>query len=514
MLVKRSIVERWYQTDSWVYRNFSFLFKNPLWSKQVPAGFSVCPYFWLSLFSFFIFKPFFVAPIHYGIRPILRLFGKPAAAIDGLCRKLLTKIIGDSSKFEVPGISIFATLLLTALVTCVGVLLTFGVIKLVALYAYLQGFSAGIFAFWSGLSFIVMWITLGIHKGVTNTDCKTMNYLWVWLVLFLVSCSIFVPTEIISIITSFASGIGIIAKSVGVVIWKGICYCGTGIAIGATWIGKMFMFLLNWKLWAFLVCPLVVITVIGWLGDKVLSFLDRKQKDNLLQVNPQELYAQYRESWISLFIRILMASSYWKNGDIFENLPHHKKKACCLLKYSLYRAAFEKMWKDKLDILQVKYPTTKWNELKNTLRYQNTKIRFSELEEALVDKYDVFNFDADSFGFAIYEVINSPPWKNEIELLAESYRKQDERKKERREARKHSWAHMTCLKFTTTLDNGASSVGRGLKKLCKLVWWVICEVGTFFAYMWTLLKAKKQGACPYILFKSSTDTDTLTNDPK
>lgn len=475
----------------------------------------MCPYFWLSLFSFFIFRPLFVAPIHYGIRPLLRLFGKPASFVDSLCRKLLTKIGGDSASLAAPGISIFFTFILTlvALVAVGGVV--FLGAKLVALYAYLQGFSAGIFAFWSGLSFIVMWITLGIHKGVTNTDCKTMNYLWIWLVLFLVACGIFVPTEIISIITGFGSGIGLIAKSVGVIIWKGICACGTGIAIGATWLGKFLLSLLSWKPWAFLILPwwgfIVLLTIMGWLGDKVLSFLDGKQKDNLLQTNPQELYAQYRQSWIGLFTRVLSESKHYKSGDEFQHVPGYKEKACRTMSYSLYRAAFEHMWKDRLDKLQTTFPSTKWDELRGVLKLDGTESRFRHLHEALNGTFEPFYFDTSTFGSSINAVMNTT-FKKDIEDLAESYRKQDERKEERREARKHSWSHLTCLKFTTAIGNGASSVGRGLKKLCKLVWWVICEIGTFIAYMWTLAKAKKQGACPYILFQAPTNT--LTNDPK
>lgn len=45
MLIKKSIVEQWYQRDSWVYKNFSYLFSNPLWTNPIPNGFSVCPYF-------------------------------------------------------------------------------------------------------------------------------------------------------------------------------------------------------------------------------------------------------------------------------------------------------------------------------------------------------------------------------------------------------------------------------------------------------------------------------------
>lgn len=57
-LVPSSVFSAWYRRDSAVYRNFAFLFVNPLWQKSIPGGFSLCPLFWLSLFSFAIFRPF------------------------------------------------------------------------------------------------------------------------------------------------------------------------------------------------------------------------------------------------------------------------------------------------------------------------------------------------------------------------------------------------------------------------------------------------------------------------
>ena len=93
MLVKQSIVEKWYQRDSWVYKNFAYLFQNPLWNKAIPGGFSVCPYFWLNLFSFFIFAPpmaklagWFQATDHPSYLPLLSVLTGLAAfsAVAGL----------------------------------------------------------------------------------------------------------------------------------------------------------------------------------------------------------------------------------------------------------------------------------------------------------------------------------------------------------------------------------------------------------------------------------------------
>src|SRR3954465_9064402 len=76
MLVKKSVVEQWYVKTHPVYKNFAYMFDNPLWSKSVPNGFSVCPYFWLSLFSLFVVKPFVRATLWF--RPKIRKLGRPA----------------------------------------------------------------------------------------------------------------------------------------------------------------------------------------------------------------------------------------------------------------------------------------------------------------------------------------------------------------------------------------------------------------------------------------------------
>jgi hypothetical protein len=39
----------------------------------------------------------------------------------------------------------------------------------------------------------------------------------------------------------------------------------------------------------------------------------------------------------------------------------------------------------------------------------------------------------------------------------------------------------------------------------NFICWVFSNIGTFLAYMWMLIKAKKQGACPYFRF---TDPST------
>jgi hypothetical protein len=57
-LVPLDHIKRWYRADSFICRQFSYLFVNQLWTKQVPKGAAVCAYFWSAMFSLFMFRPF------------------------------------------------------------------------------------------------------------------------------------------------------------------------------------------------------------------------------------------------------------------------------------------------------------------------------------------------------------------------------------------------------------------------------------------------------------------------
>ncbi len=56
-LVPDNVVSDWYSRQSLVFRNFAYLFQNPLWQRPVPQGFSLCPYWWSAVFSLLVFRP-------------------------------------------------------------------------------------------------------------------------------------------------------------------------------------------------------------------------------------------------------------------------------------------------------------------------------------------------------------------------------------------------------------------------------------------------------------------------
>lgn len=87
-LVSQNVIAAWYRKDAWTYRNLAFIYRNPLWQKPVPQGFSLCPLFWSALFSLFILRPMIY--LFIGLRAILRHLGlgKLVKATDRLAERI------------------------------------------------------------------------------------------------------------------------------------------------------------------------------------------------------------------------------------------------------------------------------------------------------------------------------------------------------------------------------------------------------------------------------------------
>ncbi len=71
-LAPQSTISHWYRTDSFVYHNFAFCYQNPLWSRPIPKGYSLCPFFWQSMIVGLILMRLFV----YSVLPFKALVGK------------------------------------------------------------------------------------------------------------------------------------------------------------------------------------------------------------------------------------------------------------------------------------------------------------------------------------------------------------------------------------------------------------------------------------------------------
>lgn len=508
MLVKKSIVEKWYQRDSWVFRNFSYLFSNPLWDKHVPNGFSVCPYFWLSLFSFLIFRPFFVFPVRYLLAPIVRLFGRPARFVDRLSVKFNNWLFKFPDENPPPGVGF----LLALLDLCFFVLLTFITFGSYAYisegYEYLGETSYAPFALWSGLSLLGLFSVIGLHKWITESECKTMNYFWIWLAGFFVAALYFIPGDLLSLSQITASVVWILVS--GAFIWLGswawtiLSYIGLGLWYGAVWaftFKPVNSWLIPW--WGYF----LGMAAFGWLFAQFSYLLDKWTWDKL-EINEKDVYlAKCRDAWINLFVRALQTDKmYGKNNmAISENdelkaqftesdLWHYQLKTAISLKSRLYAAAFEVMWKDELDKLQEHYPNIYKVSPSRLRSLHSATAAFNVLKEELgID----IKYTTNAMWQAIANAYKQPSVKKEIDEAAAAWMKFDEAAEKRKENRKKSWAHVTCVRVTTAIGDGIGTAAIGLwAGIC----WVCHQTKILCAYLWMLAKAKKQGACPYFPF--------------
>lgn len=495
MLVKRSIVERWYQTDSWVYGNFAYLFKNPLWQKRIPRGFSVCPYFWLNLFSFFIFRPFFVAPIQYVFSPLIRGLGKPAKWVDDHCQELLRALKMGGS--EPPtGAATMLILVLFLLVGCIAGAATLGVIKIVALGKYLYSLDSadhlGIFAYWSALSFAGLFGVIGLHKLITKTECQTMYYLFVWLALFIVACFVFIPHDIIT-------GTGIFFSVIGTGIWAALKAVGSFLAWAGIGCGKGLAWFFMLKPFYLIPVPwwgyFVALTIVGYFSTYILDKWEQNTLDNYRSSGTEGML-HFRRAWTGLFYRILMESRAYKSGSAVDSLfgEEYLDKACVVLRQELYERAIEILYGEQLNTLQSDYPLLKQGGWKAVANSNGSDERFSELNNQL-DKTPANRLRFDSYEFlkAMRQAAKEPGIKAQLNQMATHYKNNSEAALKRRQEWLNSWHHKACLQVTGAIADFVRKTGRGLRFL-------FTNLGTFLAYMWMLIKAKKQGACPYMTF--------------
>ena len=79
-LVKEEVYTKWLKKDHWIYRQFSYIFNNQIWQKDVPKGYPLCVYFWTSILLGFCTLKLFVVPSLLVLGAIVKYtMGRPEA---------------------------------------------------------------------------------------------------------------------------------------------------------------------------------------------------------------------------------------------------------------------------------------------------------------------------------------------------------------------------------------------------------------------------------------------------
>jgi uncharacterized protein YerC len=205
-------------------------------------------------------------------------------------------------------------------------------------------------------------------------------------------------------------------------------------------------------------------------------------------------------------------SDYYRKGELFHDGDarnpdwydgilngSYLNRAAYSYRDTIYRKALEIMMANKLEQLKTSYPVLKYDLWENFAKNNNIEGRFRRLD-TILDGVTTPNleFTTEDFGKAIKQAVETPEIKSFLDMMVAEFDRKDKETKARVEAKKTSWATVTCKRVTTALTYGANAFGRTLKN-------VFVQIGTFLAYLWMLVKAKKQGACPYFKFTNPNE---------
>ena len=504
--VSESVIDRWFDPveNSWVYRGFCYLFQNPLWNKKLPKGFSLCPYFWLSVFSWTLFRVFIfgVAYPIIGLGKLLYfMFGKPAV--------VLNSKINDMAK----------DLALPALIVII-------------LFAILAPAAIGIMLWWwtLGSAFLQTFVVLAaINLGILipaliytennrykTVRCRPLFYLLPVGLASMAILFIFFPAQILAALST--SGWGILVAI------KGMCkFALTSLVFAIKWVGIGIWFAIKWVgigIWFALSYAIFGIAVGLWLIAlgalstvlmKVVDVFDKKAVekkavDRSINAYHWQSFAYNvfvrNEEWIDDLTNKILWSSLklgMINGKARENLARRIAQKIAL------DVIFGMKWngsdslevpKELIGISQLDFEACQRGFVQRgesvPEQYYDAVHKYFEKAYTAINAIDV--------GEVGEKIVKSDA---DIQRRMENYRHRYEvaQKREARCARNTEVIKRISSKIVKFLAFPLIVLWRCFKTFINGVWFVLKEIGRLLVYLWIVLKHVKQGACPYRRFE-------------
>ncbi len=429
-LVPQSTVSAWYRNDSFVYKNFRFLFKNPLWSKDMPRGFSLCPYFWLSMFSLCIFRPFvymFLAAQFVSKKTGLSI-------VLSKCKKMLFKGCRFANEEDLSPIYVLGIVLIIALciLSSISHSIYVSYAEVHAIPAFILPLSLGLIT----IGCFIYTVVKGDIGGCTNR-CEVEWYSRVSAIICVGLAYWLMPSEFVAVIKDSVD----MMKSIVAFFWNCIESIGWGIGWIFTSIYGGIKFLCTKFASIFLSNTVVIISSVGFI--------------------------------VAVLIYSYIAAKF--------NLFPEKKEEKDDEKIDPIYGLIHNVWLDR----RVTCPSSefiKWAKLYHTPIINDChaqKIDYSNFYETLITQYE------------IYWQKHYERERNEAKLRAERAAKRDAR----------------CKKVTKALSLAFTPIIMTIKWLWKITKAFFKNFVIFLAYMWELVKARKQGACPYLKFTESNPVE-------
>jgi hypothetical protein len=429
-LVSLNTVNRWYRKDSWVYKNFTYLFQNPLWDTDVPKGFSLCPYFWLAIFSMTLFRVF------VGSVLLLRLLFKPFGGLLGRTDGFFRKVF--NIRTSVPAVPTFFVTLVASAILGLLSLLGYGGYETYQSYAEASALPALFLPIIALGIAIPCWVYYGNNKY--NSDrCRVENYVRLSTLVLAGLGAYLMPNELYITVTAIGSALwdvittilGFLFITIWVYLWEGICF-----AASFLWAG--FVSVSTWFL-----TGLAFIGVVGafaWISDKLWASTDYarvRRETSAAEAAVDKLAERILEE--------IAGEAYQRDG--FSGCTNRDSKYWRSYIYSVPEAV--------------------------AIAYEYARKGTTVLPE-------------DQTRRAASAALNT--FELELKLRQERKAAFDEK----------------CHAVSGTAEKVFKFIWRPFGAIFRGLGWLLKEIWTLLCLLFSLAKAKKQGACPYLKFTDAS----------
>ena len=451
LLAPNSLVDKWYQTDSWVYKNFKFLFENPLWDKNIPRGFSLCPYFWTALFSLFVFKPIVYTMLFFvKIVKILRLKNYLESIDDFLSNKIYR--IGTASRGLPAGFLATFSICL-CVVACAITWVTYKSFSQIHIwYAEANILSA----LYLPLILLSVYSVCSVYAKKRNklNRCKVEYYVYAAALICSGIMVMLHPGECASLFKAIGIGAVLSVEMIFKILWYIISILGVGIAHGVVWLSKWFIsFVVSSLKW---IVSFLIAGAFLAAGGYLFVKNEEKLREKLIEENTNRS-EPVSESSVQKPERKLTEK---------EKFEDNKRKIIAYIYHRDYRVGKN---------------TREWTKFFNS----------HDIPE--------FNLILQRGSDFVY----SPKCDSELKDIIEKAYQIDKAEKLAAEQRQERW-DARCNYVSSITGKIVRGVLWAPKTLLKYpiigIIWTVKEGCTFIVLLWQLFWAWKKGACPYKMF--------------
>ena len=489
MLITETLAEKWYRTDSWVYKNFAYLYQNKLWNRKISDGYSLCPYFWLSLFSLFVIRPFVC--VGYILKVILTaIFGKWFSPIDKTVCKFGTLLIcsfeykthpyDETNNYVAIGPSLITFILVSFWSFIAYWLYVFDTSKLLPVMQHAMAYSATVFFSLFTIATIMKLVGGYTHNASLFKKSRTLyNFIpklfGVWGIITGVFIVIVNHTAILKLLLFVLTEIGHFIKDVWLIAYTytiaALMYNGLGIPL--------------WIL-------LVGVAGVAWISSYGFVYIADKYD---MDYTPAEKKAMEIEKWIDTLVDIYS----FKTTETIDDIHH------IVNSFGIYNR-YSKLAAEKLSRVIIKNAVhaAYYALLAEVGLLDNPRLvdglwkgaidtRLSVLRGTHIGMEDRIRIGNYKFQEQLTQAVDKQ--RDEIIRLAKKLQAIDEENKHR-----YDWMLSNPIYIKLALiKNTVVAISNKIKRTVIAGWE---QVTIFLSYMKMLVIAKKQKACPYFMFKA------------